>query len=79
MNERPILTDEEKRVLNRVIKRVRGIFNEDQIHQIFLGLEHGLTIEQVQTYANPEFTTDEMFYHRWKLEGKNLKLQNKME
>ncbi len=70
MNERFILTDEEKEVINEVIERCRGIFDALQKEQIYLGFVNGLTLEQVQVYAKPELPSEQMYLMRIEIQSK---------
>ena len=43
-------------------------FDKMKIYEICTGLENGLTIDQVKTYANPEYDWSKMHYSRERLE-----------
>ena len=44
-----------------------GKFNDEQMQQICWGFQDGLTIEEVEVYANPEFNGDQMETIEWGL------------
>lgn len=46
--------------MNQIKMYAKPEFDNDQMSQIRKGFEHGLTIEQVQAYANSKFTDEKM-------------------
>lgn len=45
-----------------------GEYSREQVIELYLGVEHGLTVEKIELYANPVYSTNEMKARRLALE-----------
>ena len=58
--------------LKSFIDNIKDEFNDEQINQIFLGLLHGLSIENIELYANNKFSSLQMEQIRLAFESNKL-------
>lgn len=68
------VTNEKNKLKKRIAKYVKRGFSESQIKEISKGFKHGLSVEQVECYANLKYRPSYMRFIRKGLE-KGLKQQ----